>query len=261
VIHEWGPATGRPLLFWPGLNPWGTMQLVEVGPLLAARDVHVLSIEPPGVGATAPLDDPDAYLPTRLAQRVIDIADERGLDRFTYMGHSWGATIGVHLAAGHADRLEGLVLCDGGYDDVPVEHSREELVRLYEADQQQFAFDSWDDWFAWARERVRDWRPSLEPRYGEAGMTERDGQIVPRASARAAAWAWYGVSVEPPSSAHPKIRVPVLLLLASDADAAAFLARVPDVTVHRLDSGHDVPEDAPEETARLVVDWLDTLSH
>jgi pimeloyl-ACP methyl ester carboxylesterase len=131
---------------------------------------------------------------------------------------------------------------------------------LFEQDQEQFAFDSWDDWFAWVRRRVRNWRPSLEPRYAEVAMTERDAQIVPRASARAAAWARYGVAAEPPSSAHPHIRVPVLLLLSSDADADAFLAQVPDVTVHRLDSGHDVPEDAPEETARLVADWLDTLS-
>jgi len=31
---------------------------------------------------------------------------------------------------------------------------------------------------------------------------------------------------------------------------------VPQAVVERVDSGHDVVEDAPEETVRLVTDWL-----
>jgi pimeloyl-ACP methyl ester carboxylesterase len=132
-------------------------------------------------------------------------------------------------------------------------------VQRYEADQEQFAFASWDAFFAWVREHVRDWRPALEPRYRE-GMTERDGKIVPRSSARAAAWALHGVRTEPPSSAHPSLRAPVLLIVASDNDDHEALERfrttVPQATVHVVDSGHDVVEDAPEATVRLVSDWL-----
>ena len=38
--------------------------------------------------------------------------------RFDYVGWSWGASIGVHVAAGHADRLTALVLLDAGHTDV-----------------------------------------------------------------------------------------------------------------------------------------------
>src|SRR5206468_2538744 len=103
VTTEWGDAGGRPLLFWPGLNPWGELQLVELGPMLADRGFRVISIWPPV------LAEPDAYLPSRLATLITGVADDAGVDRFAFMGHSWGASIGVHLAANHSDRVDALI--------------------------------------------------------------------------------------------------------------------------------------------------------
>jgi pimeloyl-ACP methyl ester carboxylesterase len=255
ITREWGPVDGRPLLFWPGLNPWGSLQLVEVGPLLAGRGFRVIAIAPPGAGETPPLDDPDDYLPSQLAERVLAVADANGIDRFAFMGHSWGGTIGAYLAALHPDRVDALVLLDAGYAGHPTDRTRDELVREFEADQAAFAFESWDAYLDWVRTRVRAWRPTLEPRYRE-GMTEAGGRIVPRANARAAAWAMYGVSVESPRDVHDRITAPVLLLLAADADPEDFALRVPQAVVHSLDTGHDVVEDAPDETIRLVAGFL-----
>jgi len=201
-------------------------------------------------------DEPDFYQPTQLARYVVDTVDA---ERFAFMGHSWGASIGVHLAADHPERIEALVLLDAGHTDVRPIDSRDELVREFESDQAAFAFDSWDAYFDWVRARVRDWRPSLEPRYRE-GMTEENGRIVPRANPRAAAWALHGVSVEPPSAQLARIEAPVLLIVASgngDADALERFKRAqPDARVEVVDSGHDIPEDAPEETVRLVTEFL-----
>jgi pimeloyl-ACP methyl ester carboxylesterase len=225
---------------------------VEVGPLLAERGFHVISIAPP-----QQFDEPDTYRPTALARYVLDVT---GLDRFAFIGHSWGASIGVHLAANHPEHVDTLVLLDAGHSDVRPIDSRDELVREFESDQAAFAFDSWDAYFDWVRsERVRDWRPSLEPRYRE-GMTEENGRIVPRANPRAAAWALYGVSVEPPSIELARIEAPVLLILAIDNDDTEALARFkeaqPGARVEVVDAGHDIPEDAPEETVRLVAEFL-----
>jgi pimeloyl-ACP methyl ester carboxylesterase len=233
---------------------------VEVGPLLADLGLHVLAVAPPGGGETPTLDDPDDYRPRRLAQRVLELADAHGIDRFVFMGASWGASIGVHLAAGAPQRVGGLVMLDGGHVDVALDKPRDELVAEFEADQERFAFDGWDAFLAWARDNVRSWRPSLEPRYRLA-MTERgDGKIVPRAVARAAAWAIHGVVVEPPSTAHAGLSMPVLLVLADDKrDAeseARFQEAVPHARLEVLHSGHDVVEDAPAETVALVADWL-----
>jgi pimeloyl-ACP methyl ester carboxylesterase len=175
------------------------------------------------------------------------------------MGHSWGASIGVHLAANNPDRVDALVLLDAGHTDVRPIDSRDELVREFESDQAGFAFADWDAYFDWVHTRVRDWRPTLEPRYRE-GMTEENGRIVPRTNPRAAAWALYGVSVEPPSAELAGIEAPVLLILASDNEDADALERFkqaqPGARVEVVDSGHDVLEDAPQETARLVTEFL-----
>ena len=255
VTREWGAREGRPLIFWPGLNPWGSLQLVEAGPLLAERGFRVIAIAAPGAGETAPLPEPDDYLPSRLAAIVLAVADAAEIDRFVFMGASWGGSIGVHLAALHPERVEALVLLDAGYSDVETEQSRDELVDSFETEQAAFAFDDWDAFFGWVRTRVRSWRPALEARYRE-GMIERDGKVVPRSAARAAAWALHGVQAEPPRSTHDRLTVPVLLLLAADAEPQGFAERVPHARVERLDAGHDVVEDAPEETVRLVADWL-----
>jgi pimeloyl-ACP methyl ester carboxylesterase len=231
------------------------LQLVEAGPLLAERGFHVIAIAAPGAGETQPLDEPDDYLPSRLAALVLEVADAADVDGFVFMGASWGGSIGVHLAALHPERVEALVLLDAGYSDVETEQSRDELVHSFETEQAAFAFDDWDAFFAWVRTRVRAWRPTLEPRYRE-GMTEHDGKLVPRAKAHAAAWALYGVQAESPRSTHDRLTVPVLLLLAADADPQGFAERVPHARVERLDAGHDVVEDAPEETVRLVAEWL-----
>jgi pimeloyl-ACP methyl ester carboxylesterase len=74
VVRRWGSPDGRPLVFWPGLNPWGSLQLVEVGPLLAERGLRVLAIEPPGVGGSPALPAADDYLPSRLAELVVETA-------------------------------------------------------------------------------------------------------------------------------------------------------------------------------------------
>jgi pimeloyl-ACP methyl ester carboxylesterase len=257
VTTEWGRADGRALLFWPGLNPWGELQLVEVGPLLAERGFRVISIWPPMV------DEPDAYLPSRLAELIIAVADDARVDRFGFMGHSWGASIGVRLAADHPERVAALVLLDAGHTDVRAVELRDELVREFEADQAEFSFESWDAYLDWVKtNRVRQWRPSLEPRY-RAGMVERDGRIVPKVSARVGAWSLYGVSVEQPSAAHARLALPVLLLVASenvDTDALArFRAAVPHAQVRTVASGHDLLEDAPAETARLAAEFLETV--
>ena len=49
------------------------------------------------------VDDPGAYRPSRLARYALSIADGQGIGRFVFMGHSWGGSIGVHLAADHPD--------------------------------------------------------------------------------------------------------------------------------------------------------------
>jgi pimeloyl-ACP methyl ester carboxylesterase len=94
-------------------------------------------------------------------------------------------------------------------------------------------------------------------------MHEVDGAIVARSDRRAAAAAWHGLIQEQPSSAHAALgetELPVLLVLASgnetEAEAGRFRVAVPQTELRRVDSGHDLLADSPEETIRLVADFL-----
>ena len=46
------------------------------------------------------------------AEDVLRLADRLGLDRFVVGGHSMGGYVALRLAAGHAERLAGLILVD-----------------------------------------------------------------------------------------------------------------------------------------------------
>jgi pimeloyl-ACP methyl ester carboxylesterase len=50
------------------------------------------------------------------ARDLLALLDGEGLDRVILVGHSMGAMIGVYMAAHHPERIEGLVLVDGGSD-------------------------------------------------------------------------------------------------------------------------------------------------
>jgi 3-oxoadipate enol-lactonase len=255
------------VVYWPGLTPFGALHLNEAGPAWAETyGLHVISISPPGVETDAL--PADAYALPRLAALVVDLLDALGLDRAAYVGFSWGASIGCHLGARHADRLSSLVLLDAGYQDVPADgKSLEERIEEARAMQAGFRFADWEGLFAAAREAGGRWSPEREERL-RAGMREEGGQLVVAASPEAAAAALHGVITGPPTEqldALGRTGLPVLLVTsgerAGDEDGQAAVARfrdaVPQVeVVHVSDSGHDLLADAPAETIRAVGDFL-----
>ena len=103
-------------MFWPGLNPSAPWTLVEAGPAWADRyGLRVLAVSPPG-WETPPLPA-ERYRPRALGRLVCSQLDGLKLGRVAYVGASWGASIGCHLAATAPERLSGLVLLDAGYLD------------------------------------------------------------------------------------------------------------------------------------------------
>jgi pimeloyl-ACP methyl ester carboxylesterase len=267
-MREWGDENAPPLVFWPGLNPSAHVQLEEVGRQLADDNgLWVLAISPPG-WELPPLES-SAYRPSLLAGMIVRTLDGLAIERAAFCGHSWGASIGCHLAVRHPERLSALVLLDAGYtnfQDRPdfEDESLEELTKRLRDSAP--VFESWNDYLKSARSRTRAWRPALEART-RAGMREREGKIVARVPPEAVAAALHGVGQEPPRDvlaldAEP--RCPTLLVVASESleqEWAAqaledFRARVPSAEVMELDSGHDLLADAPKETTRVVGEWL-----
>jgi pimeloyl-ACP methyl ester carboxylesterase len=264
ALRRWGADDGRPLLFWHGLDPFGALALNEAGPAWADAGFDVVAFAAPGVADPDAFPDLGDYRPTRLADVVVEVADNLGLGRFAFVGWSWGASIGVHLGARHRGRLDALVLLDAGHTDIPgdPDQSLDDLLAAAAERPERYRFPDWDAFLAAARELHPSWSPQLEERL-RAGMHEVDGAVVARSERRAAAAAWHGLIQEQPSSTHAALGrsdLPILLVTASRNDTAAELERfrtaVPHAEIRKIESGHDVLADAPEETISLVAAWL-----
>jgi len=266
VVREWG-AAGAPLVYWPGLTPFGALHLNEAGPAWSKEyGLHVISISPPGLETEAlPAEE---YGLRRLASLVVRLLDALDLERAAYVGYSWGASIGCHLGAAHPERLSALVLLDAGYGDVPEDgKTLEQRVEEARDAQASARFPDRAAFLSAAQAGKRNWRPALEER-ALAGMREEEGELVVAASLDAAAAALHGVINEPPTEQLTPLGhagLPVLLVTsgerAGDQDGRAaverFRAAVPQAEiVHLEDSGHDLLADAPEQTIRAVGEFL-----
>ena len=266
VVREWGEGD-LPVVYWPGLTPFGALHLNEAGPVWADEyGLRVISISPPGVETDArPAEE---YGLASLAALVIRLLDALVLERAAYVGYSWGASIGCHVGASHPDRLSALVLLDAGYQDVPPDgKSLDDRITDAREAQAGARYPDRDAFLADAREGKRNWRLAQEERL-LAGMREEAGELVVAASFEAAAAALQGVITEPPTeqlAALGRTDLPVLLVTsgerAGDAEGSEAVERfrgaVPQAeVVHIEDSGHDVLNDAPEQTIRAVGEFL-----
>jgi pimeloyl-ACP methyl ester carboxylesterase len=104
--HPPGPPDAPPVLV---LHGWGA-SIDAVGSVvdgLAGR-FEVAAFDLPGFGESA--EPPAAWDVGAYARFVLAACDELGLARFSVVGHSFGARIGIVLAATHPDRIARMVL-------------------------------------------------------------------------------------------------------------------------------------------------------
>ncbi|WP_187972209.1 alpha/beta fold hydrolase [Aquibium microcysteis] len=115
-IHyeEWGPKDGRPVLFLSGAMGWSGTWRALAEPL-AAAGYRVIAPDLPPFGMS---DRPSAALYTRARQAalVAAFADAMRLERFSLVGHSFGAGATVETAFANAARIERLVLIGGAIE-------------------------------------------------------------------------------------------------------------------------------------------------
>ena len=108
VRHERPPAPSDapPVLV---LHGWGASidAVASIVDGLAGR-FEVCAIDMPGFGESA--EPPEAWDVAAYARFVLSACDELGLDRFSLIGHSFGARIGIVIAATEPDRIARMVL-------------------------------------------------------------------------------------------------------------------------------------------------------
>ena len=107
---DYGPADGETILLYHGW-PDSPLAWKHVAPELAKHGYRVLVPTLRGFGDTRFLSDKTqrSGQATALAQDVIDFADALKIDRFTLVGHDWGAGFTYQVAANWPTRVKNLV--------------------------------------------------------------------------------------------------------------------------------------------------------
>ena len=268
AVREWGDADDRPLLFWHALGDHTSLQPIEAAPILA-RDhgLRVIGVDAPGFGRSPRLPDKRYQLPglVELADSLLDTLE---LDRVVWAGSSWGGTVGVHVAAAHPERVEALVLLDGGYlgpaDNLGA--SLRMVRRHWRSQPELWSYDSWEALDADARRYFRRWSPELAASC-RSGYREQDGKIVSIMGPDVYAAVIWGVLCAPPAEALARLGssgVPTLLLAATlppeeeecrRPARERFAELVSRGEIRLMETRHSVVEDAPEETAHEIGEW------
>ena len=107
----WGPAGGHPVIASHGwLDNAGSFDLLA--PLLPECEIVALDLA--GHGLSDPRSPDSAYNLWQDVGDLLDVADQLGWKRFTLLGHSRGAAISMLFAGTFPERVDKLVLLEGG---------------------------------------------------------------------------------------------------------------------------------------------------
>jgi pimeloyl-ACP methyl ester carboxylesterase len=111
AAQVWGVAGARPILASHGwLDNAGTFDLLA--PKLSGCEIVALDLAGHGFSESRSADS--AYNIWQDVGDLLDVADELGWQRCTLLGHSRGAAISMLFAATFPERVEKLVLLEGG---------------------------------------------------------------------------------------------------------------------------------------------------
>ena len=264
---EWGASGGRRVIALHGwLDNAGSFELLS--PRLAG--CHVIALDAAGHGRSGKRSPDAGYNLWQDVGDVIEVADELGWDRFSLLGHSRGAAAATLFAGTFPDRVERLLLIEGGLPfigeaAVAPENLAEALERSRELRERSGrVFASRDEAIA---ERVGGFSP-VSPEAAEV--------LARRSLARVAGgWQWQAdqrlkagselrLTRELLAAFVGRVTAPVICVLANDSPFGEMelyremLDFFADIEVHRIDGRHHFHlEGAAEAIAERLVPFLE----
>jgi pimeloyl-ACP methyl ester carboxylesterase len=260
-----GPEDGRPVLLLHGF-PETSASWASVSPLLAQAGLRTYAPDQLGYSPGARPDEVEAYAAQNLAQVTADLMTALEIPVADVVGHDWGANVAWTLAAWHSDRVRSLTA-------VSVPHPAAYTV-AYRADPEQKERSGYIRlfWQAGKAEDVLLADDARRLRRMLAGADQATGvpeeaieeyvAVLSAPGALTAALNWYR-AMSSDTRVDP-IAVPTTYVW-SDGDAAigrtAAEACANYVTgdyrfVELAGITHWIPEQAPEQLARAILDRI-----
>lgn len=255
-VYVDGPADGRPVLLMHGWPDSHTLWRHQVAALTAAG-FRTIAPDLRGFGASDKPDDVAAYKLKSTVVDMIAVLDACEVQRAAVICHDWGAVAAWGLAAYVPERVDRLAALAVGHPKAFAEAGFAQRMRsLY-----MLLFNIpvvAEQWFA---------------RFGKqmlASHPDRDAVLAAlgEPGALTASFGWYRANAHPrtivdPPPQLPPIACPVMGVWAT-RDVALTEAQMTGSEKYvegpwryeRLEAGHWMQLDAPEELNRLLADFL-----
>lgn len=288
AVHEAGK--GRPVVLCHGFPEIAFSWRCQVKPL-ADAGYHVIVPDQRGYNTSDRPEPVEDYDITHLTGDLTGLLDHFGYEKAVFVGHDWGAIIVWNLAMMHPERVAGVINLSVPF----MERGPMEWVSLWEKfrggdfyivhfNRQPGVADA-----AFARDprnflntlyRTGQWNEPKRPRQpgmnlvnmvdetdpqGELIMSEEELDVFVRAfetSGFTGPINWYrnfSRNWEIIGSYTQRVEQPVLMIHGRYDMVRPFDRigdYVPDLELHTLECGHWIQQEKPEETNRLMLDWL-----
>ena len=265
---DWG-GDGTPVLALHGLASSAHWYDITA-PLLRER-FRIVAPDQRGHGQTTQASR--GYDWHSVASDAVGLLDVLGIEKAIVFGHSWGGNVAVSTASHYPERVEALVMIDGGF------FSPQMLPgATWEAFSQRLSprdvSGTREEFLA----RISDqlamcWNDEVE-RIVQTMVYEKQGQIYdilrPENQAQVIRAMWD----DPASDAWPRIQCPSLIVPAgpsaerANTEFAANRRRmvslaadgIPNCRVHWIpETIHDIGYHKPEELVEVILDFVDTV--
>lgn len=253
TTRSWGDPNAHAVVCVHGLAQHGGI-FAEMGERLAAAGHSVIAVDLRGHGDS--VREPPWSVGTHVSD-LLETLDAMGVERVSWVGHSFGGRVVAEAAAGSGDRTDRLVLLDPGLE-VPSERA----LRGAEIDRLDWSFATVD---GAVNALLSNDTVVAAPRETIAAYVREDVRKGPDGRFRfshcpaAAVVAWSEMTVPLPGVA----RVPTLAVLAAVPlyDTGPQISRYEEtlgdlLTVVSVPNGHNVLWESPAETIGAVEQFL-----
>jgi len=262
-LHYVHAGTGTPMFLIHGLI--GTCADWHNNIESLARHASVYAVDLPNMGKSQRVEGLNASLRTT-AKSIVALMDSLGISEADIVGHSYGGAIALMLAARHSRRVRRLILFAPAN---PYSRSSDAILRIYST--------------KWGRSvaRMLPYLPAPIQRIALGQMYGGRERVVDRCLQQivdglrcpgtlrhvlAIVHCWFAEMSRLEAVLRRVARIPTLLVWGEN-DCTVSLAS--GIRLHRklraselivLQGGHSVFEESPEESNRIMLEWLERHS-